>query len=319
MVRTATGNHAAADQQRRASLATFEPTSPVAQLAVTTALEVVMQNPAVAEQTDRRRLGVLAALFDRYLAVHGDFDPSRALARAEVDAFIGTHMQGHGRGTISTYRSDLSRYGRLYHPDAYPKLDRRPARATTLRPYMGAEVARMWQLTSTVTDKVARRMQLIIALAAGAGARANEMTTLVGASVRVVLRNGARTVCVDLPSRRSGVIRTVPIVDQRSAMTLRAAAEAIGPDDYLLSGTGKRTNVVNRTRSHLQQQQPGEEFSAVRLRHFWIVRLASSSFPTAAVLHLADLGDSHTLTELRPYFRQFDDTELLDWMREVSS
>lgn len=307
------------DEDRREALLRTRLAAPTDPGHLQVAVDVVMLDPAREATTDRRRLACLVALLARDAAINGGVvDATRALQRDHVDRFVRTEYEGYGRGTITTYRSDLYRYGRRLHPMAYPRRSRTPARPEVQPPYSAPEVSRLWTRAESLTPPVRSRMRTILACGAGAGARPDEMPLLRGSDVIVDGGQGCPQASLRLTSRRHGGTRTVPILEVNGATALSEAATAAGPAGYLLHGRDRR-NAVSKVNERLRLQDKRYRVRAPRLRHYWIVSMASTCLPTALLLQFADLHDSHTLADLQPYMRPFTDAEALAWVREVGS
>lgn len=273
------------------------------------AAAMVVQAPAVTRETDRKRLVLMCQLLAHDRDMHGDIDLRRAMHRVHVDHYVRSGSGSQTSGTIAAYSSHFYRFGRLLHPAEYPA-PREPLRRTRVqRPYSPAEVQALYRRHLSLTDHLADRLLTMLDLATGVGARSDEMVSLTGSSVRQIpTGGGASAVCVELPSRRTGVIRTIPVLGASKAGRLWRRAQVAGPDGYLLEG-GRR-NAVNGVQRAIRARGVSIDISAVRLRYFWIVEIAHRPIPVATFLQLADLGDSHSLHELSRHMRGYEPDEV---------
>lgn len=302
------------EPERRAlydELAAFRPRLVVKDLGalVSVAAAMVVQDPAKTRETDRKRVTLLCQLLAHDRDIHGSIDLRRALRRVHVERYTRVVTGSDKPGTLAAYSSHFNRFGRLLHPGDYPPRSEPISRPRVRPPYSEQEVKALYRHRLTVSETVARRLVVVLDLATGAGARAEEMNTLTGSSIRGVPgADGTEVVYVDLPSRRTGELRSVPVFNAVKGSRLRARAQEVGADGYLLPGP--RRNAVNSVRTAAARSGVNFDLHAVRLRHTWIVELAQRPIPTAVLLKLADLGDSHTVFELAKYMRPFDEVEM---------
>lgn len=301
------------DHHRLSRLLAFRPIRVTDDKVLAAAAEVVMRDPAQEERTDKRRMLCVAVLLMRDTETHGDIDTDRAFRRTNVDLHVRAEYAGYERKTVETYRADLYRYGRRIHPVEYPSRAKQPGRVCVQEPYSAVEVTRFWTYAQTLPPMTGVRMQIMLALAAGAGARPEEMSQLRTEDVSVTRHD----VEVRLTSRRHGGSRVVPVVGADAVAAIRARV-ATGSVDFMVPGRDRR-NAGSRLNSLLRGQGRTVTINPRRLRHFWIVQLAGTCIPTALLLSLADLGDSHTLHELRPFMRSFEQREVRAWMKEVGA
>jgi hypothetical protein len=281
------------------------------------AAAMVAQAPATTLQTDRKRVTQLCMLLAHDRDVRGGVDLRRALRRENVDHYLRHGCRGQVSASLGTYQSHLYRFGRILHPADYPaapvKVDRTAVRA----PYDHREVTALYRMRLGLSDHLSGRLTAVLDLTTGAGARSEEMTTLTGASMHPISTGRGNVVCVDLPSRRTGELRTVPILDDAKAGRLMQRAQHVGPDGWLV--TGSRHNAVNSVQQAVRDRGVDITMSAVRLRHAWIVDMAQHGIPTAMLLSIADLGDSHTLYDLSKWMRTYEPAEAAEWLREALS
>lgn len=309
-----------AHQERFDALAQYRPKIQVTDLAAIwpVAAAMIAQAPATTIGTDRKRLTQLCHLLAHDRDVHGGVDLRRALQRENVDHYI---YKGHpGRptpGSIRTYKSHLYRFGRILHPTEYPEALVTANRNEVRAPYSADEIRALYRHQHSLSDSLAGRLLAVLDLATGAGARSEEIATLTGASIHTIRARGEDITCVDIPSRRTGELRTVPIHDPAKGGRLLRRARDLGPDEWLLPGS--RHNAVNGIRTTIRRRGVEITMSAVRLRHTWIVDLAQHGVPTALLLRLADLGDSHTLHDLTRWMRRYHPAEATEWIQEAMS
>jgi hypothetical protein len=306
------------DTERFETLRAYQPLISIADSAtiLPIAARLVAAAPAKRIGTDRKRLTWLCQLLAYDRDVRGGVNPGRALRQEHVDHYLRHGCAGQDSSSIRTYKSALYVFGRMFHPGDYPPKPVKVDRADVQAPYSDRDVRRLYRGRVGLSEHLAQRLTIVLDLATGVGARAEEMTTLTGASMHVITVNRTKIICLDLPSRRTGEIRTVPVVDPAKGGRLLTRAQEVG-DGYLL--TGSRHNAVNSVRDAIRKHGVNISFSAVRLRHTWIVDLAQRGIPTALLLQMADLGDSHTLHDLSKWARQYSPNDAAAWMREAMS
>lgn len=280
------------------------------------AAAMVVQAPAETTETDRKRLLLLCQLLDQDREVRGGLDLRRALRRVNVDNYVQTGVHGLSPKSRAAYRSHYYRFGRLLHPAEYPAPLVRVSRTVVQPAYSTEEISRLYRRRASLSDLVGESLTTMLDLGCGVGARSTEMSALTGASVRVErLGLGREIVIVDLPTKRTGQIRSVPVLDPVKGRRLLKRARSVGPDGYLLPGS--RKNAVNGVQRAVRRRGVDITISAVRLRHAWIVELASRPIPARLVLQLADLGDSHTLYEVTKTLGCYGEHEAADWFSEA--
>jgi len=266
---------------------------------------VVMQTPEVSPTEDRSLIGELSRLLKFDTDSHGgEVDVKRALAPSGIDHYITQVCGGRTPGGLSTLRMRLYRVGRRLNPLAFPEPRMRLQRPNEAQaPYTAEYVRRLYAKAATASPVLKRRMFFVLDLASGAGARASEIRALRACDITAAAQNSEIAV-VSLRSETNKTRREVPVMNaERSARLLALAASATDPHAPLVP-MGERGG-VHWVQSELRKRNPSLSFSAVRMRHTWIVELSNTHAPAALVHQLADFNDSHTFAALRRYMNTY--------------
>lgn len=279
------------------------------------AAAMVTTVPGHTLESQRRRMVLLCDLLDYDRELNGDLDLRRALRHGTVESFLRYQAGTQSRATVRTYASHLRPFGRLLHPQEYPPRQPTAREARVQAPLTDDEVKALYRKRLSVSEMLACRLETALDLTTGAGARSEEMTDLTGSCVRTLPTTFGDAVCVDLTSRRTGLIRTVPFLDPVKGARVLRRAQQVGPDAYLLPGA--RRNAVNSVQTAIRKHGVDLTLPAVQLRHWWICDVARKPIPTAAFLQVADLGDSHTLFELAKAIPAYDPTTASQWFAAV--
>lgn len=237
----------------------------------------------------------------RYLAaeaaVTGRFDPRAALRRANVDRY-GAEQLEFGSQSLSSFMWMLYAAGRLLHPGEFP----RKARATAPRPKHVPpaethEIERLLGLVPTLSGVNGRRVQTVVDLCWGAGARRSDFRYLCGSAITTRTWQDWTVALVELRNNAGGV-RTVPVFDHALVERLAALADYAG--DGLVLAPHKQTthrNEINRVAESLREQGH-RGFNPLALRHRWMLEIAER-LPAAIVLQLADVIDLKVISDHR--------------------
>lgn len=286
------------------------------------AVGLLVQAGQASRGSNHRRLRLLAGVLMHDESLHGDLDPHRALTRDSIDAYLGTLEPRYATTTIACYSSDLRHFSRALYPHAYPNALRQregkgpmPLRHS---PCSHAEIDRLWRDTRHVHPRLASNARVVIAAAAGAGARAQEITQIRGRDVLTSTGpDGRRVTSLDLTCLSRGERRIVPVMHQRLAHFLRETARDAAPDAHLLTYSPGQSRGVSNTIAFLRLAGVATDVNAVRLRHRFVLDLVTSGVPTAAVMHLADIGDSHLLARLKPFMPDYTPEQMVELLESA--
>ncbi|MGW0042221.1 hypothetical protein [Rhodococcus sp. NPDC003348] len=237
----------------------------------------------------------------RYLAaeaaVTGRFDPRAALRRANVDRY-GAEQLEFGSQSLSSFMWMLYAAGRLLHPGEFP----RKARATAPRPKHvppaeTSEIERLLALVPTLSGVKGRRLQTVVDLCWGAGARRADFRYLCGSAITTRKWQDRTVALVDLRNNAGGV-RTVPVFDPALVERLAALSDYAGAG-LVLAPTKAVThrNEINRVAESLRELGH-RGFNPLALRHRWMLETAER-LPAAIVLQLADVIDLRVISDHR--------------------
>ncbi|MBM4600883.1 hypothetical protein GS440_22060 [Rhodococcus hoagii] len=237
----------------------------------------------------------------RYLAaeaaVTGRFDPRAALRRANVDRY-GAEQLEFGSQSLSSFMWMLYAAGRLLHPGEFP----RKARATAPRPKHvppaeTSEIERLLALVPTLSGVNGRRLQTVVDLCWGAGARRADFRYLCGSAITTRTWQDRTVALVELRNNAGGV-RAVPVFDPAMVERLAALSEYSGEGLVLAPAkTVTHRNEINRVAESLREQGH-RGFNPLALRHRWMLETAER-LPAAIVLQLADVIDLRVISDHR--------------------
>lgn len=283
------------------------------------AVGLLVQAGQASRDSNHRRLRLLAGLLVHDQSLHGGLDACRALTRDSIDAYLGTLEPRYAKTTIACYSSDLRHFSRALYPQAYPNaLRQREGKGVMpLRhsPCTQAEVDRLWRDTRQLNPRLASNGRVVIAAAAGAGARAQEIAQIRARDVLTLPGPGGQEITyLDLTCLSRGERRIVPVLQDRFASFLRSASRHVDPSAHLLDYSVGQSGGVSNTVARMRAAGLQTDVNAVRMRHFFVLELLKSGVPTAAVMQLADVGDSHLLARLRPFMPEYSARELAELM-----
>lgn len=278
----------------------------VAAAAVRAAALIICQMPATAESTDRNRLRAIARFIALEALAHGGV----------VDARRYLHYQNIERYVVdSADRTGSSRRDMLYHLRAagrvlYPQEFTPDGRLTAPRDRKQpatthAEIERLHARVRTLPGYLGARLQLVLDLTYGAGARTTEIRTLLGSAVEAHRVGNVDRAVVTLP-RNAGGVREVPVTNPVRAARLLARAAEVGPHNSLLTGGDlPGQNAVSHVRDDIVRHGHRAGMSAAGLRNRWILDLAER-VPAALLMQLSDLVDIRLLSEQRSSLHHYD-------------
>lgn len=303
---------------RLASLLNYRPRMKISKAVIEAAAELIMQTPMISTTEDRSLMGELCRLLKFDTDNHGGhLDVKRALRPSVIDHYLGQVRAGRTAGGLNTLRLRLYRVGRLLDPLAFPEPRLTlPRPKEALAPDTSENIRRLYAKARTASPALRRKMFFVLDLATGAGARASEIRALRACDIARAEQDPVIAV-VTLKSDTSKAMREVPVMDvDKSARLLALAASATDPWAPLVP-MGERGG-VHSVQTELRKRSPALSFSAVRLRHWWIVDLSNKNVPAAMVYQLADLNDSHTIATLRRYMNTYQPATALEILKAAT-
>ena len=303
---------------RLVALLNYRPRMKVSKAIIRAAAELVMQTPMISPTEDRSLMGVLCQLLKFDTDLHGgELDVRRALAPSGIDHYLGQVRGGRTAGGLNALRLRLYRVGRLLDPLAFPEARLRlPRPKEAQAPDTDENVRRCYAKAETSSPALRRKMFFVLDLATGAGARSSEIRALRACDITRSEEDSAIAI-VSLRSETTKAVREVPVMDaEKSARLLTLAASATNPWAPLVP-MGERGG-VHQVQTELRKRSPGLSFSAVRLRHWWIVDLSNKAVPSAMVYQLADLNDSHTIATLRRYMNSYQPSAAVELLKAAA-
>lgn len=216
-------------------------------------------------------------------------DSKQAFTRAKVDEYLLLKATNCTQGSIYTMRCVLYGIGRRVRPQQFPRGPRATPIPKRTMPTPPAEVERLQAMVSGLPTSLGHRLQTLLDLAYGAGARSSELKALRGNSITGI-EAGGRTIAVVTFPNSGGGVRHVPVLDQQASARLLDLARRAG-DGLVLAPhtTTPRRNLVNAINNELQRHRLAK-VSATGLRHRWILDLALIA-PAALLFQLADISD----------------------------
>lgn len=224
-----------------------------------------------------------------WAAVNGVIDPQRAFSRARVDEYLLLKAATLTEGSIYTMRCGLYGIGRRLRPQQFPPGVRATPIPERKLPTPKAEIEQLQAMIPGLPTSLGRRLQALLDLASGAGARSTELKTLRGTAIAAIDVCGQSIAIVTLPNFKGGV-RQVPVLDSLASSRLLDLADRVGDGLVLAPHTSKPGhNLVNSINNELRRHRL-PRVSATGLRHRWILDLASIA-PAALLFQLADISD----------------------------
>lgn len=216
-------------------------------------------------------------------------DSKRAFTRARVDEYLLLKAANCTQGSTYTMRCVLYGVGRRVRPQQFPRGPRATPIPERTMPTLQAEVERLQAMVPGLPISLGRRLQTLLDLAYGAGARSSELKALRGNSITSIEAAGTTIAVVTFPNSGGGV-RHVPVLDQQASARLLDLAGRVG-DGLVLAPhtTTPRRNLVNAINNELRRHRLAK-VSATGLRHRWILDLALIA-PAALLFQLADISD----------------------------
>ena len=290
------------DPDRRRHIEKIQPKSVSAEMADLLRPWVVWcvtRVPFTASQTDHKRVGQTYLLLAEDMHLHGEADPVRAFRYKAVNAHLSRRQKaGMSGNSLAAIRANLFAIGRIVAPSNYP-----PPRAGSDRPHVkpaatSTQVRMLEAAAQRIPGVVGARLRVILDLTTHAGARAKELTKVRGGDIVQQRCDGRLLTLVRLVNPSSGRARMVPVLDPVVALRLVKQADAVGQGGPLLGTPGNMKNAVNKVFSCARSDHGLQvDVTADQLRGYYITRLTEAPIPVATVLHLTDLGNSHSLYE----------------------
>ncbi len=269
---------------RRLSIRTPNPDASRGAIEAAARLRLMMGSTDL--ETDRKITGIIA----RFLvwSAYGDvIDPIRAFTRANVNRYLASPNFRSERGNQHR-RYVLYAAGRCLHPGQFPP------RRTPVAPRKQAtsaadprEVRYFRTIIPGLPAWLGRRVEVLLDLAYGAGARPADFRTLRGTAISSVVMHDKAFSVVALPNLGGGV-RHVPVIDPDISARLLGLAARVG-DGLVLApnGNGRERNFANRVNCHLKRHGY-PTITAGALRNLWLQEWAER-IPITLLFHLADV------------------------------
>lgn len=275
-----------------------------AEPAVISAARLWCRTPAGPASTDRTSIALVA----RYLALEaeriGGFNAPAALRRSNVDRYLHDRALRRTARSMHTVKGVLYTAARIVLPHEYPKPGSVNAPRIKRIPAASPKEIRNWYaLAPTLPPSLALRLQILLDLCYGAGARAPDFKVLRGSSITAMQTEGYPIAVVRLPNQAGGT-RSVPVADPAiSARLLTLARES--RSEYLMPATCGvvERNAVNRISEHLRHHGH-RSVNAAALRNRWVLDLAAR-VPAVLMLQLADVVDVQVLADQRRLLPKF--------------
>lgn len=277
------------DPERFAYLTSFsikKPASAYRDAAVEEAARLWLCTERKSAKRDEDALKFLANYLYSNGLYWGNVDPRRAMRRAAVDAWI---EDGNFAATSArTYRAVLYQAGRVLYPSEYPRpLDKTAPRARPTAPASPELVRELYGIAAGLPQGSRLRLQFILDLTTQAGLRAPEILDLRGSDITPLILHSGETVAVVRIHRRGVVDRLFPVVCPIRSKRLLDRARDVGRGHMLPTPAGGRPEkyTIGNTFSYLKER--GFPVTTVNaLRNRWLVDMAATTLPTAALARL---------------------------------
>lgn len=252
------------------------------------AARLVCMKPGTGGESEHSSVRMIGR-FLVWAAVDGVIDQGRAFTRARVDEYLLVKAPTYSRGSICALRCTLYGIGRRLHPQQFPPGVRMTPVPVRTLPTSRVEVEQLQAMVTGLPTALGRRLQTLLDLAGGAGARSSELKMLRGNAITSISVGGHAIAVVTLPNLGGG-IRQVPVLDEQASLRLLDVADRVGEGLVLAPHTTKPGhNVVNSINNELRRHRL-QRVSATGLRHRWILDLAVIA-PAALLFQLADVSD----------------------------
>lgn len=270
--------------------------------------------PGKEGESDRKATGQIAR-FLLWFSSGGVIDEGRAFRRSNVDEYL-IQTRTRSENSFREARYVLYGAGRVLHPREYPPPRKLSApRSKGLPATSVRHIRELQALIPGLPTLLGMRVQTLLDLTYGAGARASDFKSLRGTAITTTSFDGRAVAVVTLPNNGGGV-RQVPVLDHQIAARLIVRAATVG-NNLVLSSTAENTdrNMVNRVNEKLRARDlPSMDPAALRNR--WIIDLAER-IPAALLLQLADIGDLRVLADHRKQLPQYTIRHAITILAEV--
>ncbi len=272
--------------------------SGIGEAAVENAARVRCLLPFTCASTDRNAASLIARFLVAEASVVGVVDAKSSFRRANVDRYLAARARRRTERSLRECRNVLYAAGRVMHPPEYPAARVLPA--PRFKRQEAASVHRVQALYALVPGlpaSLARRLEVLIDLSYGAGARSADLKMLRGSAISTVRHDGRELTVVTLPNLGGGT-RQVPVFDAVIGSRIADLANHVG--DGLLLAPGRdeaERNAPNRISEHLRRLGYGG-VSVTALRNRWVLDLAER-VPAALLVQLADVVDTRVFADQR--------------------
>ncbi|NKU37705.1 hypothetical protein GS887_27665 [Rhodococcus hoagii] len=201
----------------------------------------------------------------------GPFDPRAALRRANVDRYL-EEQRGYGSRSLHTRLWMLYAAGRIFHPGEYPRERAIAPRTKHVPPASTVEVEQLLALVPTCAAVVGQRLQTVVDLCWGVGARRADFRYLQGTAISTRRWQGQTVALVELRNNAGGT-RTVPAFEPDLVERLGRLS------DYAAMGwcwhrTRRPPNATRSTGSPRPFAAWASGVNPVALRHRWMLDMA---------------------------------------------
>lgn len=254
--------------------------------------------PFTRESTDRNAAALIARFLVAEASAVGAVEAKSAFRRTNVDRYLNVRARRGTERSLRECRNVLYAVGRVIHPREYPAARVLPApRFTRQEAASTRHVRELYALVPGLPASLSGRLQVLIDLSYGAGARPADLKELRGNAIKHIRYDGRPITVVTLPNL-SGGVREVPVLDAPIGGRIAAWADHVGDDLLLTPGRGKaERNAPNRVSEHLRRLGYGG-VSVTALRNRWVLDLAER-VPAALLVQLADVVDIRVLADQR--------------------
>lgn len=272
--------------------------SGIGKAAVESAARVRCLLPFTCESTDRNAASLIARFLVAEASVVGVVDARRTFRRANVDRYLTERARRRTERSLRECRNVLYAAGRVLHPREYPAARVLPApRFKRQEAASMHRVQALYALVPGLPASLSRRLEVLVDLAYGAGARPADLKTLRGSAISSVRHEGRDLTVVTLPNLGGGT-RQVPVFDAVIGSRIADHANHVGDGLLLTPGRDEaERNAPNRISEHLRRLGYGG-VSVTALRNRWVLDLAER-VPAALLVQLADVVDARVLADQR--------------------
>lgn len=268
------------------------------------------------ESTDRKATALLARFFVSEAMAVGVLDPKSALHRGHVDYYQQSRVRCRSERSLRELRNILYAAGRVLHPREFPAPRVLPAPRFVRQAAASRQRVRdLYALVPGLPTSLSYRLEVLLDLAYGAGARPTELKVLRGNAINGVKHQGRVVTVVTLPNLAGGQ-RHVPVFDAIIGTRLLDRARQAGDRLVLAPQCAyAERNMINRISEHLVRLGY-KGVNVAELRHRWVLDLAEQ-IPAALLLQLADVVDLQILADQRGQLPTYTLQHTITLMAEV--